>query len=88
LNSDNPYSLIAVGWRVRVRLFGESEWAYGTVAIASENRKSIGIALAGPVRSASGGLWVTFLPLILDHEKQTITGLDGGEYELEHRYGA
>ena len=68
---------------VRVRAAGSSDdWCLGTVEIVSGNGKSVGLRLDGLVR-AHGGVIAGFLPLLVDHEAERVTGLLGEEYEIE-----
>lgn len=71
---------------VRVRRFGHNEeWCPGTVCLVSGNGKSVLLSLDAAVRTNDGGLIAAALPLSLDHDAGTITGLDGTEYEVEVR---
>lgn len=64
----------------------EDEWCEGRVALVSANGKSVAFELTGGgVRTASGGLILCVLPVAVDYEAETFTGLDGTEYEVEVR---
>ena len=72
------------GQTVRVRLAGTSdEWCSGTEAVASQNGLSVGLWLDTAVRTSSGGFIAGALPLFVDYEKGSVTGLFGDEYEIE-----
>jgi len=70
---------------VRIRAAGTSDdWCGAVVMLVSPNGKSVGLMLDAMVR-APGGFIGGFLPLIVDAERETVTGLLGGEYEVEVR---
>lgn len=75
--------ILAQDNRVRVRRLRDTDWCYGHVALASANGRSVAISLNGMVRTADGGGIAGVLPLIVDDEAETVTGLDGTEYEVE-----
>jgi hypothetical protein len=73
------------GDRVRVRQRSTDDWTDAAVAVASDKQPaSVMLLLDGPVR-AGGGVVSNGLPLTIDYEKETVTGLFGGEYEIEVR---
>lgn len=79
--------LLIKGQPVRGRRKGPpDEWSYGHVGIVSGNGVSVGIHLVDAVRTSDGGLVANFLPVLIDDAAETITGLDGTEYELELKW--
>lgn len=77
--------ILTEGRRLRVRrLDTDDEWCEGHVVLASSNGKSVAVELrGGMVRTRDGGLIGCVLPLSVDYEQQTVTGLEGTEYEVE-----
>ena len=72
------------GQYVRVRLAGDQDWCRAIVAVASDTvQSSVMLMLDGAVRTSDGGLIANTLPLTIDYEKETVTSLFGGEYEIE-----
>jgi hypothetical protein len=67
--------------RVRVRRDPSDEWCPASIALVSENGKSIGLWLDGMVR-AGDGMILQALPLIVEDDG-TIRGLTGDVYTLE-----
>lgn len=65
---------------VRLRRDKGDDWAEGFVALASGT--SVFVITSGIVR-AGGGLLTGGVPLTVDYEKQTVTGLTGDNYEIE-----
>lgn len=72
----------ARGDLVRVRQAGDREWTMGTVILASPEGRAIVVRLAGAVRAGEGYV-MNVLPLMIDYENETVTGLTGHEYEME-----
>ena len=71
------------GEQIRIRASGSSDdWTLATVELVSANGVSVGLRLYGMVR-AHGGFIASALPLLIDHEAGTVTGLLGEEYEIE-----
>ena len=76
---------LAKGETVRIRaLNSDSDWCPATVIVVSTNGVSVGLLLHGAVRAA-GGMATGTLPLFIDYERETVTGLLGEEYEIEVR---
>jgi len=72
------------GMRVQIRLAGSAdEWCPAIVWVATDNGKSIALALEGGVR-ASGGWVAGAIPLLVDYEAQTVRSIFGhDEYEVQ-----
>lgn len=77
---------LSKGSRIRVRRAGGSdEWSLAIIELISPNGKSVAARLLdGGVRTGDGGLIIGMLPLMIDYERETITGLMGEEYDLEY----
>lgn len=77
--------LLTEDQRVRIRAVGiDGDWCEGRIALASANGRSVAVVLAGALM-IPGGVIAGVLPLIIDPEKETVTGLAGEEYELEYQ---
>lgn len=75
-------AILRKGDVVRVRHVGDSEWCIARVAIASANGKSVALYLDDAVR-ANDGIIAGVLPLNINFEAESVTGLTGDEYEIE-----
>lgn len=75
--------LLRRGDHVRVRRDPGDEWCEGYVVVASESGVSIGLLLGGGMVRAGEGYIAGALPLIIDVEEGTATGLTGDEYFIE-----
>lgn len=73
------------GDRIRLRNRPSDDWTDATVVLASSNGKSIGIEIHQPLRSGDGLYAGGAVPLIIDYERQTVSGLTGDQYEVEIR---
>lgn len=68
---------------VRVRMEGDAEWIPAFVALASpSNPSSVMLMINGLVR-APGGYVGHALPLTINYESESVSGLLGGSYEIE-----
>jgi hypothetical protein len=76
--------MLRKGAVVRVRRDERDDWTIATVALASDDGKSIGLLLDGPVRAGKGFI-VGALPLLIDYDARTITGPYGDDYQIEMR---
>lgn len=71
------------GDAVRVRRAGSNdEWCPGAVILISPLCVSVAVELYGAVR-AGDGIVMGVLPLLIDRERETVTGLTGDAYEIE-----
>jgi hypothetical protein len=71
------------GRRVRIRASTTDEWCEGKVALISSNGRSAVFLIEGMVRAKGGYIGGGPLPLQIDPIEETVTGLDGMEYEVE-----
>ena len=79
-------SRLTRGMYVRVRHVDDAgEWCPAFVGLASDTNPSsvmLLLFLRDAVR-ASGGVIVGALPVTVDYDAETVTGLTGDEYEIE-----
>lgn len=69
---------------VRIRAAGsQNKWTQAVVQLASANGRSVALQLEDAVRLPDGGIIAGILPLLIDYDKETVTGLMGEEYEME-----
>lgn len=73
---------LRTGTTVRVRLAGcDDEWCTGLVILAGGT--SVMLMLDGMVHAPGGVIIAGVLALIVDYDAETVTGLLGGEYQIE-----
>jgi len=82
-----PDDRLQRGMYVRFRLIGDGDWCPAFVALASPDveRSSVLLLFDGAIRTPNGGVITHALPLTVDYANQIVTGLLGGEYEIEVR---
>jgi hypothetical protein len=78
-------SRLKKGDQVRIRALGMKQWSRATAVLASDtNPSSVMLALAdGEGLRVARGFYLNFVPLTIDYATETVTGLLGGEFEIE-----
>lgn len=75
---------LKAGDEVRIRNARNGDWCLGVVILASN--AAVAFELDGTVWSGNG-LIAGVLPVFIDYERETVTGIFGDEYEIEVKEG-